>query len=47
MAGSKSESITISQLMRALGRAVHDLQHSRSGRVANKVRGKAKSYIRH
>ena len=35
---SKSENVTISQLIRALGRAVHDLQHSRSGLMSDKSR---------
>ena len=33
---AKSDSITISQLMHALGRAVHDLQHLRIGLMSDK-----------
>ena len=33
----KQLAVTISQLMRACGRAVHDLQHSRSGLVSDKA----------
>ena len=44
---SKAKNVTISQLMRALGRAVHDLQHSRSGLVSDKALSFASCFISH